>query len=72
MPDIVDRLRNRIHDSHMDAERLMDDAEEEIILLRMSMVRIRQLAMDNDGDTEDACAALDAIEAIAAQYGDES
>lgn len=30
MSEITERLRNRIHDSHMDAERLMDDAADHI------------------------------------------
>lgn len=37
MSDIVDRLRDRIHDSHMDAERLMDEAQDEIERLRIAM-----------------------------------
>jgi cobalamin biosynthesis protein CobT len=34
MTDIVERIRNRIHDSHMDAEHLMDEAADEIERLR--------------------------------------
>ena len=39
MSDILDRLQNRIHDSHMDAERLMDDAYDEIERLRSILRR---------------------------------
>jgi len=34
MSDIVQRLRDRVHDSHMDNERLMDEAADEIERLR--------------------------------------
>ena len=37
MTDIVERLKNRIHDSHMDNERLMDEAANEIELLRQQV-----------------------------------
>lgn len=33
MSDIADKLESRIHDSHMDTERLMDDAVVEIKVL---------------------------------------
>lgn len=29
-PDIINRIDNRIHDSHMEIERLIDDCKEEI------------------------------------------
>lgn len=37
MADILTRLRDRINDSHMDAEHLMDDAADEIERLRAAL-----------------------------------
>lgn len=46
MSDIVERLRDRINDSHMEAERMMDDAAVEIQSLRQRVERLEKYARD--------------------------
>ena len=41
MTDIVERIRNRIHDAPMETERLLDEAAEEIELLRLELYQAR-------------------------------
>lgn len=46
MTDLGERLRNRIHDSHMDAEHLMDEATAEIVRMATEIARLASLADD--------------------------
>ena len=47
--DIVKRIRDRIHDAPMETERLLDEAADEIVRLRLELkrkVRTRHDAQD--------------------------
>jgi hypothetical protein len=63
MSDIVERLRNRVHDSHMDNERLMDEAADEIESLRRTLSTLAAQSSGIPGSTRlsDCMAALAAL-----------
>lgn len=61
MSDIVNRLRNRIHDAPMPTERMLDEAADEIERLRTALKRIAAFKFDgeeDDADDADTCADI--------------
>ena len=50
MIDLVVLIRGRIHDSHMETERLLDNAADEIERLRAVLVKIRETAVTSRDD----------------------
>jgi hypothetical protein len=51
MTDIVDRLRNRVHDAPLPTERLLDEAADEIERLRETLKEIAEVDTDSRGNT---------------------